>query len=60
MAHEAAGNAGLSQQEGLWGQRHKSQAMEVERGGEKWSEERTSEEGGQAEEGRHRGRGQQE
>lgn len=61
VAHEAAGKAGLSQEEGLWGQRHQSQAMEDKRGGggEKWSGERTSEEGGQAGEGRLRGRGQQ-
>lgn len=53
-AREAAGKAGLSQQEGLWGQRHRSLAMKEDREGEgeKLREGRTSEEGGQAEEGR--------
>lgn len=60
VAHEAAGKARLSQQEGLGWQRHQSEAIEEEGGGKKWREERTSEEGGQAEEGRLRGRGQQE
>lgn len=35
VAHEAAGKAGLSQQEGLWWQRHQSEAIEEERGREK-------------------------
>lgn len=53
VAHEAAGKARLSQQEGLGWQRHQSEAIEEERGGkknggrrERWRKEARQRKGG--------------